>query len=163
MEFQIVFVSSFSCRCKNFMNKTVLSSFGMSNTYTHPKRVHCTANVCRDLQGLCGEIRVRGFQIYGECMYTRNPCNFWSKSKKVWTFYIYTLLRFFKFPYNFCGDFRRTCNPRDNYMHFTGYVLGHGDPPQFLWVKNLQCRYLCCNFVKAWPEILFRNGPLKNS
>ena len=36
---------------------------------------------------------------------------------KVWTFYIYSLLRFFKFPYNFCGDFRRTCNPRDNYMH----------------------------------------------
>ena len=41
-----------------------------------------TANVCRDLQGLCGEIRVRGFQIYGDCMYTCNPCNFWSKSKK---------------------------------------------------------------------------------
>ena len=41
-----------------------------------------TANVCRDLQGLCGEIGVRGFQIYGDCMYTRNPCNFWSKSKK---------------------------------------------------------------------------------
>ena len=38
-----------------------------------------TANVCRDLQGLCGEIGVRGFQIYEDCMYTRNPCNFWSK------------------------------------------------------------------------------------
>ena len=35
-----------------------------------------TANVCRDLQGLCREIRVQGFQIYGDCMYTRNPCNF---------------------------------------------------------------------------------------
>ena len=45
----------------------------------------------------------------------------------MWTFYIYTLLRFFKFPYNFCGDFRRTCNPRDNYMHSTGYVLRHGE------------------------------------
>ena len=32
-----------------------------------------------------------------------------------------------------------TCNPRDNYMHFTGYVLRHGDPPHFLWGKNLQC------------------------
>ena len=59
--------------------------------------------------------------------------------KKVWTFYIYSLLRFFKFPYNFCGDFRRTCNPHDNYMHFTGYVLRHGNPPHFLWGKNLQC------------------------
>ena len=28
-----------------------------------------TANVYRDLQGLYGEIRVRGFQIYGDCMY----------------------------------------------------------------------------------------------
>ena len=40
-----------------------------------PKRSY-TANVCRDLQGLCGEIGVRGFQIYGDCMYTRNPGNF---------------------------------------------------------------------------------------
>ena len=50
----------------------------------------------------------------------------------MWTFYLYTLLRFFKFPYNFCRDFRHTCNPRDNYMHFTGYVLRHRDPPYFL-------------------------------
>ena len=35
-----------------------------------------TANVYWDLQGLCGEIGVRGFQIYGDCMYNRNPCNF---------------------------------------------------------------------------------------
>ena len=28
------------------------------------------------IQGLCGEIGVREFQIYGDCMYTRNPCNF---------------------------------------------------------------------------------------
>ena len=32
-----------------------------------------TAN---DLQGLYREIGVRGFQIYMDCMYTRNPCNF---------------------------------------------------------------------------------------
>ena len=70
------------------------------------------------------------------------PVIFEVNQKKVWTFYIYTLLRFFKFPYNFCGDFRRTCNPRDNYMHFTGYVLRHGDPPHFLWGKNLQCSLL---------------------
>ena len=76
----------------------------------------------------------RDFAGKSECRdfkFTHNPCNFWSKSKKVWTFYIYSLLRFFKFPYNFCGDFRHTCNPRDNYMHFTGYVLRHGDPPTF--------------------------------
>ena len=42
---------------------------------------------------------------------------------------MHSLLRFFKFPYNFFGDFRRTCNPHDNYMHFTGYVLQLGDPP----------------------------------
>ena len=35
-----------------------------------------TANVCMDFQGLCGEIGVRGCQIYRDCMYTRNPCNF---------------------------------------------------------------------------------------
>ena len=34
-----------------------------------------TANVYRDLQGLCREIGVQGFQIYGDCMFTRNPCN----------------------------------------------------------------------------------------
>ena len=127
------------CMCNGFYcyvktNKTTKYSSRIIRRYT--------ANVCRDLQGLYGEIGVRGFQIYGDCMYTRNPCNFWSKSKKVWTFYIYTLLRFFKFPYNFCGDFRRTCNPRDNYMHFTGYVLRHGDPPHFLWGKHLQCSNL---------------------
>ena len=39
--------------------------------------VNCyTANVYRDLQGLCREIGVQGFQIYRDCMYTRNPCNF---------------------------------------------------------------------------------------
>ena len=35
-----------------------------------------TANVCRELQELYREIGVQGFQIYGDCMYTRNPCNF---------------------------------------------------------------------------------------
>ena len=35
-----------------------------------------TANVYRELQGLYRENRVQGFQIYGDCMYTRNPCNF---------------------------------------------------------------------------------------
>ena len=73
----------------------------------------------------------------------------------MWTFYIYSLLRFFKFPYNFCGDFRRTCNPRDNYMHFTGYALRHGDPLHFLWGKNLQCRLsLSWNSKIGWTLCL---------
>ena len=114
-----------------------------------------TANVCRDLQGLWREIGVQCLQIHRDCMYTRNPCIFWSKSKKVWTFYIYTLLRFFIFPYNFCGDFRRTCIPLDNYMHFTGYFLQHGDPPHSLWGKNLQCRV--SGWVKRIPKMCWRN------
>ena len=35
-----------------------------------------TANVYRELQGLYREIGVQEFQIYGDCMYTRNTCNF---------------------------------------------------------------------------------------
>ena len=35
-----------------------------------------TANVYRDLQELCGEIRVRGFQIYGDCMLPAFPAIF---------------------------------------------------------------------------------------
>ena len=35
-----------------------------------------TANVYRELQGLYGEIRLWGFQIYGDYMYSCNPCNF---------------------------------------------------------------------------------------
>ena len=34
-----------------------------------------TANVYRELHGVYREIGVQGFQIYGDCMYTRNPCN----------------------------------------------------------------------------------------
>ena len=51
-------------------------TFVVVNKLKCPILVRYTANVCKDLQGLCGEIRVRGFQIYGDCMYTRNPCNF---------------------------------------------------------------------------------------
>ena len=32
-----------------------------------------TANVYRDLRGVCREIRVRGFQIYGDCMLPTIP------------------------------------------------------------------------------------------
>ena len=68
----------------------------------------------------------------------------------MWTFYIYSLLRFFKFPYNFCRDFRHTCNPRDNYMHFTGYVLRHRDPWTFYGGKicSVVLTMNCCFLVK---------------
>ena len=36
--------------------------------------VHCKC--LQGFQGLCGEIGVQGIQIYGDCMYTGNPCNF---------------------------------------------------------------------------------------
>ena len=44
--------------------------------YIEGLKVKHTANVCRELQGLYREIGVQGFQIYGDYMYTRNPCNF---------------------------------------------------------------------------------------
>ena len=48
-------------------------------SYTHvifSTKEKCTANVYRELQGLYREIGMQGFQIYGDCMYTLNPCNF---------------------------------------------------------------------------------------
>ena len=86
------------------------------------------AEIYRDFAGKseCGD-----FKFTWIACITTITAIFEVNKKKVWTFYIYTLLRFFKFPFNFCRDFRRTCNPCDNYMHFTGYVLRHGDPPHF--------------------------------
>jgi hypothetical protein len=95
------------------------------------------AGIYRDFGGIS---ECRDFKFTGIPCIPAIPVIFEVNQKKVWTFYIYSLLRFFKFPYNFCRDFRRTCNPCDNYMHFTGYVLRHRDPPHFLWGKNLQCR-----------------------
>ena len=78
-----------------------------------------TANVYRDLQGLCGEIGVRGFQIYGDCMYTRNPCNI----------EISTIL----FPCKNCKDF-----------DFTGIIKGiQGQSVFFNWAlteRNVRVR-----------------------
>ena len=37
---------------------------------------HYTANVYRGLRGFYGEIRVRGFQIYGDCMLPAFPAIF---------------------------------------------------------------------------------------
>jgi hypothetical protein len=103
------------------------------------------AGIYRDFAGKseCGDFKFTGITCIPAI-----PVIFEENKKKAWTFYIYTLLRFFKFPYNFCGDFRRTCNPRDNYMHFTRYVLQHRDPPHILWGKNLQCSVVkTCSLV----------------
>ena len=105
------------------------------------------AGIYRDFEGKseCGD-----FKFTGIACIPAIPVIFEENQKKVWTFYIYSLLRFFKFPYNFCGDFWRTCNSRDNYMHFTGYVLRHGDPPDFLWGKNLQCS------MQGWIRLMIK-------
>ena len=63
--------------CMQDTIQLIINVFWMSiNISSVVEFQRCTANVYRDLQGLCGEIGVRGFQIYGDCMYTRNPCNF---------------------------------------------------------------------------------------
>ena len=65
-----------------------------------------TANVYRDLRIPYREIRVRRFQIYGDCMLPTIPVIF-EISTFLWTFIIYSFLWFFfKFPYNFIRDFR---------------------------------------------------------
>ena len=87
------------------------------------------AGIYRDF---AGKLECGNFKFTGIACIPAIPVIFEVNQKKGWTFYIYSLLKFSKFPYNFCGDFRRTCNPSDNYMHFTGYVLRHGDPPHFL-------------------------------
>ena len=51
------------------------------------------------------------------------------------------------------GDFRRMCNPRHNYVHFTGGKLRHGDSPHFLWWKHLQCN----DFFEIYNFFLAQN------
>ena len=116
-----------------------------------------TANVCRDLQGLCREIECGDY----------NPCNFWSKLKKKCGLFIFTL-RFFKFPYHFCVDFRRTCNPRDNYRVC---FATRGSPALFMGGKFAVCgsSTLCqfsslhnCGHVNLYFNVLSLNsGPNK--
>jgi hypothetical protein len=52
-----------------------ISAARKKNSYLSSSQMY-TANVYRKLQGLCGEIGMRGFQIYGDCMYTHDPFNF---------------------------------------------------------------------------------------
>ena len=65
------------------------------------------AGIYRDFAGKseCGD-----FKFMGIACIPAIPVIFEVDQKKVWTFYIYTLLRFFKFPYNLFGDCRYTCN-----------------------------------------------------
>ena len=53
----------------------LMKMIGLQNTLLKKVYIY-TANVCRELQGLYREIGVQGFQIYGDCMYNCNPCNF---------------------------------------------------------------------------------------
>ena len=63
------------------------------------------AGIYRDFAGKseCGD-----FKFTGIACIPAIPVIFEINQKKVWT-----LLRFFKFPYNFCRNFRRTCNSCD--------------------------------------------------
>ena len=63
--------------CSSYSSKRSNKSQDKSNKKeSHDILKSITANVYRELQGLYREIGVHGFQIYGDCMYTRNPCNF---------------------------------------------------------------------------------------
>ena len=95
------------------------------------KHVLYTASVYRGLQGLCGEIRVRRFQIYGDCMYTRNPVNF--DVNTLCGLLISTLDYdfFLKFPHNFWGDFRIPAIPIKCKCILQGTLCDTGIPHTF--------------------------------
>ena len=52
------------------------------------------------------EIRVRGFQLYGDYMLPTIPVIFGINTLCGLLIYTLNYDFFFKFPYNFCGDFR---------------------------------------------------------
>ena len=83
------------CHCRRAMFRVL----GMYN-FAH------TANVYRDLRVLYREIWVRGFQIYGDCMLPTIPAKISCKVKKKERKFSVLFKSFFKFPNNFCGDFR---------------------------------------------------------
>ena len=50
--------------------------------------------------------------------------------------------------------FQATCNPRDNYVHVTGYPVLHGVFLHFLWGKHLQCMLILRqNFSSFVPPV----------
>ena len=110
--------------CCVFLHYCFICCLGRKGLRT---KVYCKKRYtrCKCLQGVYGEIRVHWFQIHGWGLYvTRNPC-------------------ILKSPHSdFHCNFRRfqaTCNPHDNYVYVTGYLMPHGVSPYFLWGKNLQC------------------------
>ena len=95
---------------------------------------------CKCLQGVygvfTGEIGVQGFQIYENCMLPTIPVIF--EINTLCGLLISTLNHdfFFKFPYNFCGDFRlpvipikiicmlqgTPCNAGISYTYYRGEI-----------------------------------------
>ena len=71
------------------------------------------AGIYRDF---AGKSKYGDFKFTGIACIPAIPVIFEVNQKKVWTFYIYSSLRFFKFPYNFCGDFRCT-------VHVPSFVI----------------------------------------
>ena len=110
----MVFVCVYCAPCKaehEYLSHAEITIFRFLIFIYSNKHVLYTASVYRGLQGLCGEIRVRRFQIYGDCMYTRNPVNF--DVNTLCGLLISTLDYdfFLKFPHNFWGGFQDTSNP----------------------------------------------------
>ena len=68
------------------------SGYGTLQTTFPVIKAGCQCNVYRYFRVLYREIRVRGFQIYGDCMLPTIPAIIICKVKK--------------FPNNFCGSFR---------------------------------------------------------
>ena len=64
------------------------------------------AGIYRDL---AGKSECRDFKFAGISCIFAIPVISEVYQKKVWTVYIYTLLRFFKFPYNICRDLQGLC------------------------------------------------------
>ena len=88
----------------------VLLTFTLTRSNCKKSTIY-TANVYRDLQGINGEIKVRGFQIYWDCMLPGIPVIF--KVNTLCGLLISTINYdfFFKFPYNFCRYFRLPVSP----------------------------------------------------
>ena len=90
-----------------------------------------TANVYRDLRVLYREIRMRGFQIYGDYILPTIPVKISCKVKKKKK----DLLCFSNLFSNFLTIFARISNLRKIYMHVTGYPVRHKDFLYFLYKK----------------------------
>ena len=113
----------------------------------------------------CGD-----FKFMGIACIPAIPVFFEVNQKKVWTFYIYTLLRFFKFPYYFCGDFRQHVIPVIITCSLQGTFCDTGFPRTFyggkicnadhnlirLYQLSLLCAtyYVLATLLKSWLILL---------